>query len=285
MSSNQPTVTAPPARFRLRVRYAKRGRLRYLGHLELIHTIERCIRRAALPYAVSQGFSPHMRVGYTSALPVGTSSSCEWYDVFLTDLVPLDEAMERLRAASPDDLAPAQAAYIDLRTPALTAQITRVGYRLLLYAPDGSPLTGDRVHDALEAVRALGTIEYRRGKKLKKLDLDRSLVSYQVSACGDMAETAGALPPDGAVCVDLDTRCDNEGSLRPEILLAAVDQALCGIEPGSREIVSSGIQDLSAIGRYEVERSWQAIEDEDGTLRDPLGARVDVSRDAPLGNL
>lgn len=43
--------------FRLRVRYGKRDRLKYLGHLEVIHTIERIVRRAGLPYAVTQGFS------------------------------------------------------------------------------------------------------------------------------------------------------------------------------------------------------------------------------------
>ena len=103
--------------FRLRVRYGKRDRLKYLGHLEVIHTIERIVRRAGLPYAVTQGFSPHMRVGFSSALPVGTSSTCEWYDLFMTEFVALDEAFGRLAAASPADLAPIEAAYIDVRTP------------------------------------------------------------------------------------------------------------------------------------------------------------------------
>ena len=57
-------LTDNPTLFRLRVRYGKRDRLKYLGHLELIHTIERIVRRAGLPYAVTQGFSPHMRVGF-----------------------------------------------------------------------------------------------------------------------------------------------------------------------------------------------------------------------------
>lgn len=56
-------LTDNPTLFRLRVRYGKRDRLKYLGHLEVIHTIERIVRRAGLPYAVTQGFSPHMRVG------------------------------------------------------------------------------------------------------------------------------------------------------------------------------------------------------------------------------
>ena len=118
-------LTDNPSLFRLRVRYGKRDRLKYLGHLEVIHTIERIVRRAGLPYAVTQGFSPHMRVGFSSALPVGTSSTCEWYDLFMTEFVALDEAFGRLAAASPADLAPIEAAYIDVRTPALTAQLTR----------------------------------------------------------------------------------------------------------------------------------------------------------------
>lgn len=66
-------LTDNPSLFRLRVRYGKRDRLKYLGHLEVIHTIERIVRRAGLPYAVTQGFSPHMRVGFSSALPVGSA--------------------------------------------------------------------------------------------------------------------------------------------------------------------------------------------------------------------
>ena len=121
-------LTDNPSLFRLRVRYGKRDRLKYLGHLEVIHTIERIVRRAGLPYAVTQGFSPHMRVGFSSALPVGTSSTCEWYDLFMTEFVAHDEAFGRLAAASPADLAPIEAAYIDVRTPALTAQLTRLSY-------------------------------------------------------------------------------------------------------------------------------------------------------------
>lgn len=125
-------LTDNPTLFRLRVRYGKRDRLKYLGHLEVIHTIERIVRRAGLPYAVTQGFSPHMRVGFSSALPVGTSSTCEWYDLFMTEFVALDEAFGRLAAASPADLAPIEAAYIDVRTPGAhgSAYASVVPYRL-----------------------------------------------------------------------------------------------------------------------------------------------------------
>lgn len=100
------TNASEPTLFRLRVAYPKLGRLKYLGHLELIHTVEQIVRRAKLPYAVTQGFSPHMRIAYTSALPVGTSSTAEYFDVYLTELVPAEVALKLLQGAAPSTCVP-----------------------------------------------------------------------------------------------------------------------------------------------------------------------------------
>ncbi|MBE6469486.1 MAG: DUF2344 domain-containing protein [Coriobacteriaceae bacterium] len=257
MTPSSPAQPLEQTLFRLRVRYAKRGRLAYLGHLEVIHTIDRAIRRAGLPFAVTQGFSPHMRVGFSSALPVGTSSSCEWFDLFLTELVPAPEALERLKRATAADLAPDQAGYVEVRRLALTAEIGRIGYRVELLAAPGVAADAPAISSALEEVRAAGAIPYRRGKKEKVLDLDRSLAAAAVAQAG------------AAVVLDLDTRADNDGSLRPEILIAALDRSLRGSD---EPIVSTGIQDLAAFERYRVERTFQGIEDDAGALTDPLGA-------------
>ena len=245
--------------FRLRVRYRKTGRLAYLGHLEVIHTIERIVRRAGLPHAVTQGFSPHMRVGFSSALPVGTSSTCEWYDLFLTDLIPAPEAFERLRAASPADLAPDLAAYIDVKAPALTAQITRCEYRVMLHMAAAYESRGEAIAGIIDTLLSEGPIEYQRGRKFKKLDLAGTIASFDVAR--EDAKT---------MVLTLDTRVSNEGALRPEILLAALDRRLVGGPFASEPIVSTGIQDLISIERYDVCRISQHIEDENATLRPVL---------------
>lgn len=245
--------------FRLRVRYRKTGRLAYLGHLEVIHTIERIVRRAGLPYAVTQGFSPHMRVGFSSALPVGTSSICEWYDLFLTDLIPAPEAFERLHAASPADLAPDLAAYIDVKAPALTAQITRCEYRVMLHMAAAYESRGEAIAGIIDTLLSEGPIEYQRGRKFKKLDLAGTIASFDVAR--EDAKT---------MVLTLDTRVSNEGALRPEILLAALDRRFVGGPFASEPIVSTGIQDLISIERYDVCRISQHIEDENATLRPVL---------------
>ena len=92
-------------------------------------------------------------------------------------------------------------------------------------------------------------IPYRRGKKTKSLD-----VRHLLKGCSHR------VMPDGRIWLELNTRCDNEGSLRPEIIVAALDQALRGLEPGvDEEIVSTGIQKLMTISSYNVERCSQRI--------------------------
>ena len=266
------TNASEPTLFRLRVAYPKLGRLKYLGHLELIHTVEQVVRRAKLPYAVTQGFSPHMRIAYTSALPVGTSSTAEYFDVYLTELIPAEDALARLQAAAPVDLRPIDAAYVELRRPALTAEINEVRYLLEVFVRPEFDVTDEALSQIVFGWYDQGAqIPFHRGKKTKTLDVRRLL----------KAESHEVLT-DGCVRIELCTRCDNEGSLRPEIIVAAFDQALRGLDPGvDEQIVSTGIQRLTVFDRYNVERISQSICVEASTIIEPLGRELD----APEGSL
>ena len=109
---------ADPSLFRLRVVFRKAGRLCQLSHLEIARTLERIVRRAGLPYAVTQGFSPHMKISFDSALPVGVAGAREFFDLFLVSYVRPASALEALRQASPADLAPLACTYVAASAPA-----------------------------------------------------------------------------------------------------------------------------------------------------------------------
>ena len=117
--------------FRLRVRYGKIGRLRWLSHLEVLHALERSVRRAGLAYAVTQGFSPHMKVAFGPALPVGTAGENEYYDVWLTRYTDAERGVaSSCSASTPGDLAPLEARYVADEEPSLAAAITIAVYRV-----------------------------------------------------------------------------------------------------------------------------------------------------------
>ncbi|HET6876825.1 MAG TPA: TIGR03936 family radical SAM-associated protein [Jatrophihabitans sp.] len=94
----------PPVVQRIRLRYAKRGRLRFTSHRDFARAFERALRRAELPMAYSAGFSPHPKVSYIGAAPTGVASEAEYVEIGLAAELDVDSVRERLDAALPDGL-------------------------------------------------------------------------------------------------------------------------------------------------------------------------------------
>ena len=67
----------------LRVRYTKRGKIRFIGHRDVARIWERTLRKANIPVLYSQGFSPHPRISFGLALPTGFESEAEYVDIHL----------------------------------------------------------------------------------------------------------------------------------------------------------------------------------------------------------
>jgi radical SAM-linked protein len=69
---------------RIRLRYTKRGRLRFTSHRDFQRAFERALRRAEVPMAYSAGFTPHPKVSYANAAPTGVGSEAEYLEIALT---------------------------------------------------------------------------------------------------------------------------------------------------------------------------------------------------------
>src|SRR5215813_1313500 len=80
---NQPEHNQAPVVQRIRIRYAKRGPLRFTSHRDFARAFERAVRRAGVPVAYSQGFSPHPKISYASAAPTGVASEAEYLEIGL----------------------------------------------------------------------------------------------------------------------------------------------------------------------------------------------------------
>lgn len=94
----------PPAVQRLRVHYAKRGRLRFSSHRDFHRAFERALRRAAVPMAYSAGFSPHPKVSYAGAAPTGTASEAEYLEIALSQACDPAALRQALDESLPPDL-------------------------------------------------------------------------------------------------------------------------------------------------------------------------------------
>lgn len=234
---------------RYRFAYCKRGRLRHLGHLEVLGTIDRCVRRAGLPFAVTNGFSPRMKAQFSSALPVGCSSAAEYFDLFLQEELEVDTALERMRSATPQDLAPFACKVVVKKEPALEMALARSWWTCTLAVSDSQEVA---LLGQMRSIVEEATLEFVRSGKTKVVDLDKTLVGWSSQRLDGSVAGFGERP----LVVRMDTRRTDAASLRPAVL---VDEALA----------RAGIE----IGRpVRVARVAQWIE-EDGYLMEPLGAR------------
>jgi radical SAM-linked protein len=100
---DQPEQQAPPVQ-RLRVRYAKRGRLRFTSHRDFSRALERALVRARIPMAYSSGFNPHPRISYAGAAPTGAASEAEYLEIGLAEVVDPVRLAADLDAALPAGL-------------------------------------------------------------------------------------------------------------------------------------------------------------------------------------
>jgi radical SAM-linked protein len=89
---------------RLRVRYAKRGRLRFTSHRDFARAFERALRRGRIPIAFSAGFTPHPKVSYAGAAPTGVASEAEYLEIALAERCEPDAVRAALDAALPPGL-------------------------------------------------------------------------------------------------------------------------------------------------------------------------------------
>ncbi|WP_184544638.1 TIGR03936 family radical SAM-associated protein [Streptosporangium becharense] len=90
---------------RLRVRYTKRGRLRFTSHRDISRAVERALRRADVPVAFSAGFSPHPKISYVgAAAPTGVASEAEYLEISVTRECDPEQVRAALDASLPAGL-------------------------------------------------------------------------------------------------------------------------------------------------------------------------------------
>jgi radical SAM-linked protein len=117
---------------KVRIRFRKSGDLRLVSHLDLMRSFERMLRRAALPFRMSQGFHPTPRLVLAQSLPLGLVGASEVAELELTEELEPAEVLRRLREQAPPGIEFLSATRIPLKT---TARPRRAMYRVLIAEP------------------------------------------------------------------------------------------------------------------------------------------------------
>ena len=89
---------------KVRLRFSKLDRARFLSHHDLMRIFARSLRRAQTPVRMTEGFNPRPRIVFAQALPLGESSADEIVEVELSDWLRPKEMIGRLNGVLPAGL-------------------------------------------------------------------------------------------------------------------------------------------------------------------------------------
>ncbi len=197
--------------FRLRVKYQITDRLAYLSHLETVRSMERVVRRAGLPFAITEGFNPHMKIAFGPALPVGAGSRSEYFDLRLREYVSPDLALAALQAAAPENLMPIACAYCAHGDDAID-----VTYPVSVWKAELAcgGIDANDVARAFEQLVDRGFIEVTKTKGHKT-------TVKRVEFEGRLVDGPHVAVEDDVVTVGFSTFQGNEGALRPDKFISA----------------------------------------------------------------
>lgn len=152
---------------RIRIEFAKTGSARFLSHLELVRAFERALRRAAVPLAFSEGFHPHPKLSFASALAVGVSGQREYLDVELKETVDVSQIYKQLCNTVPEGIEIKRLQQVDDKTPSLMAVVNCAQYQVI--AALGIEVGQEEVDTLLQVFckreRIIMERETKRGKK------------------------------------------------------------------------------------------------------------------------
>ena len=208
----------PPVVQRVRMRYAKRGRLRFTSHRDFTRAFERALRRASVPMAYSAGFTPHPKISYVgSVAPTGVASEAEYLEVGLASVVDVERLRAALDASLPDGLDLLECVEVPPGADALAERIDAAAWRIDL--PGVAPA---ELAAALATFLAADRVEVERLTKAgrRQLDARAAVVDASASATPDQ---------EGCAILELVVR-QVTPAVRPDDVLAAL-RAVAGLAP------------------------------------------------------
>lgn len=133
-----------------RLRFARREPAIWLGHLDLMRTFERTVRRAGLPVTWSQGYNPRPHLEFALPIGVGLATQDDYVDILMTEPLDESELLERLNKAFPMGIQVLEVKIVPAEGPSLMSLIAASDYvldgaglaeaaRRLLAVPEGQP--------------------------------------------------------------------------------------------------------------------------------------------------
>jgi radical SAM-linked protein len=262
---------------RVRFRFSKLGKIRFTSQRDVARMWERALRRAQLPLAYTEGFSPRPQLSFGLALPTTCESRAEYLDVVLDEARPetagieLAELPARLTGLLPTGIEVEESAVVERRAGSLQQQVTSCSWTMRI---DG--LARPELEDRIGSLLAAPTVPIVRERKGRE-EIDDLRPSVLALAVADDEAGAAARLGDEPQLIGITAELATQPrGVRPiELMrgLIAVSETSSSHDPSTGQTVD-GDRNAGTPVLDRACRTQQWIE-RDGIREEPLGRRGD----------
>jgi radical SAM-linked protein len=194
---------------RHRIKFSRSDEVKFISHLDITRLWERALRRAGVPLAYSQGFSPHPQMALAVPLSVGMTSETELMDITCTRNVTPQWLTDIVNQQLPSGIRVLQVQQIPPTQPALQAQVRFAEYRVVIKTDKER----DEIEAAIKNLLSLKQLPWQHQR-------DTGIKSYDLRA---LVDTITLIEWQSGQCIlGMRLRCDNRGSGRPEQVAIAL---------------------------------------------------------------
>lgn len=225
---------------KIRIKFAKYGTMKFIGHLDMMRFFQKAIRRADIDVKYSEGFSPHQVMSFAAPLGVGIESAGEYLDIEVNSFSStaemkdaLNETMvEGLEVLSvkelPDSVKNAMASVAAAKYQVSRhTQVTRENVTANGKSDIPDLFSIDDISQKLASFYAQEHISVTKQTKKNTLELDLRPAIYEL----EIQDVTSPFVADKTAypAISMLVNASSSGNIKPSMVLEALC-AYCGIE-------------------------------------------------------
>lgn len=187
---------------KIRIKFAKYGAMKFIGHLDMMRFFQKAIRRAGIDIRYSEGFSPHQIMTFAAPLGVGIESHGEYMDIEVLSMISTEDLKQALNQVMVEGVEVLSVSVLPDSAKNAMASVAAASYRLKMKA--GS-FPVDDLSGKLQDFHGQDKIPYTKETKKSTVEMDLKQGIYKLEADAE-----------GAVCMLINA--SSSGSIKPAMV-------------------------------------------------------------------
>lgn len=226
---------------KIRIKFAKYGVMKFIGHLDVMRFFQKAIRRADIDIRFSEGFSPHPVMSFAAPLGVGMESMGEYLDIEVNSMTSAEGMKNALNREMTEGIFVLSVSVLPDTAKNAMASVAAAKYQIFAdwaFLESGvdpktetAAVSGFSIEEAREKLAAFYAGEHMMVmKKTKKgereLDLKPGIFSLDIQEVPDPFQDDAERYPAITMLVD----ASSSGNIKPSMVFEAFCGA-CGAVP------------------------------------------------------